>query len=98
MSGRFESICTGQVYVPTLVLMSKEFGLGSRWFGFLLLYNLMFILPLLVLFLAAWKGTTTPILLRWSKMNVIGGKIALGCFFIGMALLMIWLNNPGGIR
>ena len=94
----FESICTGQVYVPTLVLMSKDFGLGSRWFGFLLLYNLMFILPLLVLFLAAWKGTTTPILLRWSKMNVIGGKIALGSFFIGMALLMIWLNNPGGIR
>ena len=31
-------------------------------------------------------------------MNVIGGKIALGSFFIGMALLMIWLNNPGGIR
>ena len=38
-----ESVCTGQVYLPALVLMSREFGAGSRWFGYLLLYNLMFI-------------------------------------------------------
>lgn len=76
----FESVCTGQVYVPTLVLMSKEFGIGSRWFFFLLLYNFMFILPLLLLFGAAWKGTTTSIFIKWSKTNVVGGKIALGCF------------------
>lgn len=92
----FESVCTGQVYVPTLVLMSKEFGIGSRWFFFLLLYNFMFILPLLLLFGAAWKGTTTSIFIKWSKTNVVGGKIALGCFFVCMAILMIWLVSQGG--
>ena len=84
-----ESVCTGQVYLPTLVLMSREFGAGSRWFGYLLLYNLMFILPLLLLFLAAWRGTSMPVFLNWSKKNVVAGKTALGCLFLLLAALML---------
>ena len=84
-----ESVCTGQVYLPALVLMSREFGAGSRWFGYLLLYNLMFILPLLLLFLAAWRGTSMPVFLNWSKKNVVAGKTALGCLFLLLAALML---------
>ena len=84
-----ESVCTGQVYLPTLVLMSREFGAGSRWFGYLLLYNLMFILPLLLLFLAAWRGTSMPVFLNWSRKNVVAGKTALGCLFLLLAALML---------
>ena len=85
-----ESVCTGQVYLPTLVLMSREFGVGSRWFGYLLLYNLMFILPLLLLFLAAWRGTSMSVFLNWSKKNVVAGKTALGCLFLLLAALMLF--------
>ena len=85
-----ESICTGQVYLPTLVLMSREFGAGSRWFGYLLLYNLMFILPLLLLFLAAWRGITMPVFLKWSRRNVVAGKTALGCLFLLLAVLLLF--------
>lgn len=92
-----ESICTGQVYVPTLVLMAKEAGPGSQWFGELLLYNFMFILPLLFLFAAAYRGVSTSIFLRWSKQNVFLGKLALGSFFLLLAGLMLALN-AGDIR
>ncbi len=92
-----ESVCSGQVYVPTLVLLSKEFGAGSRWFGFLLLYNFMFILPLLFIFLAAWHGATMPTLLNWSKANVVWSKNTLGCFFLLLAGLMAFLNYHGGV-
>lgn len=90
-----ESVCTGQVYVPTLVLMVREAGTGGRWVWYLLLYNFMFILPLLFLFIAAWRGITTPMFLRWSKRNAVSGKITLGCFFLLMAGLMIFLNLRG---
>ena len=85
-----ESACTGQVYVPTLVLMSREAGAGSRWFLLLLLYNVMFILPLLILFLAAWRGTTLSVFLHWSKANVVQSKIALGVFFLLLVSILIF--------
>ncbi len=86
-----ESVCTGQVYVPTLVLMARE-GAGGRWIGLLLLYNLMFILPLLVLFAAACRGVTTPKFIEWSRKNVFRGKLALGGFFVLLAGLMAYLS------
>jgi hypothetical protein len=84
-----ESVCTGQVYVPMLVLMAKESRGASRWIFYLLFYNFMFILPLLFLFIAVWRGSTMPALLKWSKKNVIFAKIALGCFFIILSGLII---------
>lgn len=44
-----EAICTGQVYLPTIALILKDTGSGYflRAVEYLLLYNLMFIMPLL---------------------------------------------------
>ena len=42
-----ESTCTGQVYIPTLVLLTKEKGAGI-WLFYLLVYNVAFIIPLLI--------------------------------------------------
>lgn len=86
-----ESVCTGQVYIPTLVLLSRESGYASQWFAYLLLYNLMFILPLLVVFGISWYGTRVSDLLMYSRKNVIWGKIALGVFFLILAFIMILL-------
>lgn len=84
-----ESVCSGQVYVPTLAFMARETGLNSRWFLLLLLYNIMFILPLLFLFFAAWRGTTLAVFLDWSRRNVVKAKIALGIFFLLMAAIIL---------
>jgi len=86
-----ESVCTGQIYLPTLILMAKESGTKNRWIWYLLLYNTMFLLPLLFLFFASWWGVTTHIFLRWSRNNVIYGKIAIGCFFLLLSALLIIL-------
>ncbi len=84
-----ESVCTGQTYIPTLVLLVGDKGVGSHWFGYLLLYNLMFVLPLLVLFLSAYLGTSTSRLLEWSKREVFLSKILLGIFFVFLCVLLI---------
>jgi hypothetical protein len=83
-----ESVCTGQVYVPTLTLLARAEGPASRWFVLLLLYNLMFILPLAVLFVLVWRGLGTPRLLAWSRRHVVPAKILLGLLFLALAFVM----------
>ena len=87
-----ESVCTGQVYVPTLVLILKGSTLmRARAWMLLLLYNVLFIMPLTAVFIAVYFGLQTESLLAWSKRNVTGSKILLGLFFVLMAALILWM-------
>jgi hypothetical protein len=83
-----ESVCTGQVYVPTLVLVVKGGASAGRAWGFLLLYNAMFIVPLVAVFVVTCFGLETKVLLEWSRRNVVPSKILLGCFFLAMTVLI----------
>lgn len=84
-----ESVCTGQVYVPTLVLILKDstFSEPRAWL-LLLIYNALFVLPLVIIFLAVYFGLKTETLLMWSRRNVVISKALLGLLFILMALLI----------
>ena len=86
-----ESVCTGQVYVPTLVLLSSEAGVFSKWFSLLLLYNLMFILPLIGVFTLMFNGISVLKAIKLTKVNFIAGKITLGLFFITLAVIMFFV-------
>jgi cytochrome c biogenesis protein CcdA/thiol-disulfide isomerase/thioredoxin len=52
-----ELACTGQVYLPTIIFVMSMPELRGRAFALLLLYNLLFILPLVVVFVLAYYGT-----------------------------------------
>lgn len=84
-----EAVCTGQVYLPTLVLLSRYAETRARAIPLLLAYNLMFILPLLVVLLAALAGTRSQRLVKWSRHNVIWGKMAMGLLFVCLAVVLI---------
>lgn len=86
-----ESVCTGQVYVPTLVLMSNESGAFSKWFGLLLLYNLMFILPLIGVFIMTYCSISVLTAIKLTRTNLLAGKILLGVFFLALAAIMMML-------
>ena len=84
-------VCTGQVYVPTLVLVAKAggSGAGTAW-KYLLLYNGMFMMPRVAVFILTYFGLTTQTLIEWSKKNVVLTKILMSCLFLVLAVL-IWL-------
>ncbi|MEI6515232.1 MAG: hypothetical protein WCO77_04580 [bacterium] len=84
-----ESVCTGQMYVPALIVMAKTGMAKAQWY--LLLYNLMFIFPLVTVFILTYFGLRTRTLLDWSKKNVVVSKIFLGIFFLLLAVLVVWL-------
>lgn len=84
-----ESLCTGQVYLPAISLLVQDHGLASRAFLWLLLYNLMFILPLLLVFALTATGLSSKALLAFSKRHTAQAKFLLGILFLLLAGLLI---------
>lgn len=90
-----ESICTGQTYVPTIAYVVKEPSLRASALGFLALYNIMFILPLAVILIAALKGVSSETFSKIARGHL--GTIKLltaGLFFLLGVLLLL---AKGGI-
>ena len=84
-----ESVCTGQVYIPTLILLSNKAGFTSKWFIMLLLYNISFIIPLVGVFVLMFSGISAFKAIKLTKANLLIGKIALGVFFLALATIML---------
>lgn len=88
-----ESVCTGQSYVPVLMYMLKQ-NCSDFWSWMLLItYNLLFVLPLAVVFYSFHRGMQLKSLISWSRNNLVIVKILLGIFFTAMAILLLWHNG-----
>jgi hypothetical protein len=83
-----EGMCTGQVYVPTLVMLAKSGQEQGRAVSYLLAYNLVSDIPLITILILTYFGMKTQTLLEWSKKNVVFSKLLLGVFFLAMAVLI----------
>ena len=84
-----ESVCTGQLYVPTLVFMLKSGPMWSTGLPLLILYDFCFVLPLVAVFGLTWAGLRFAQLMKWSIRNVVISKILLGLLFLVLAGLML---------
>ena len=63
-----ESVCTGQIYIPTLVMLIKcGGGYSLKAVGYLIAYNVMFVVPLVVLFVLVYQGLKWQAVMEWSK-------------------------------
>ncbi|HJL16731.1 MAG TPA: redoxin domain-containing protein [Sandaracinaceae bacterium LLY-WYZ-13_1] len=83
-----ELACTGQVYLPTIIFVTSVPELRAAAVGYLVLYNLLFVLPLVVVFVLVYLGTTSKQLTGWLKRHAKGVKLGLAVFF---AVLAGWL-------
>lgn len=83
-----ESVCTGQMYLPTLVFMSRDGG-GLRAWGMLLLYNILFIVPLFAVFLLGAFGIRSQRLAELTRYHVVPSKILLSLVFFALAAFLL---------
>lgn len=60
-----EFLCTGQVYLPTLVFISGISAMRSRALAYLLLYNVGFIAPMVLVFVCAYKASSSKLVERY---------------------------------
>lgn len=80
-----ELACTGQVYLPTIIYVLGMPGLRARATLALLLYNLMFIVPLIGVFLLAYFGTTSEELIDLLNQHAPTVKIGMTVLFVALA-------------
>lgn len=83
-----EAVCTGQVYLPTIVLMTRAKGLRITGWLYLLYYNFLFVLPLLIVMIMAYFGLTWNRLAKTTQTHLALLKILLGVVMIGLALFL----------
>ncbi len=85
-----EAVCTGQVYLPTIVLMSQSSDGSMKLIGwlYLIMYNFIFVVPLLAVMVAAYYGMKWTDLSKLMQKNMTLVKLLLGAVMIGLALYL----------
>jgi hypothetical protein len=85
-----DAICTVEVYLPVLVLMAQSSDGELKLTGwlYLILYNLIFVTPLLIVMIAAYYGLTWNRLAKMTQRNLTLVKIGLGTVLIGLAVFL----------
>ncbi len=84
----FESMCTGQVYVPTLLFLIRS-GVSelTSWF-YLILFNIACIFPLVTVFILVYRGLQFESIEKIFRRNLFREKIIIVCFFVTMGILL----------
>ncbi len=85
-----EAVCTGQVYLPTISFVLQSSTLKLQALGYLLLYNIMFIIPLVVILIFALFGTTNLQFSGFLKKHLGLIKILMAVLFFSLGVFLIW--------
>ena len=88
--GLLELPCTGQVYFPIIMMVRKMSPVRVKAIAYLLLYNFIFILPLLAVFVGAYYGLSSQIMTKLVRDHLAKVKLVTALFFFGMALLLVF--------
>jgi cytochrome c biogenesis protein CcdA len=84
----FEFACTAQVYLPTLAYLARQKG-RSDAIGLLVLYNLCFIAPLVVVFIASYLGVGSKKIATIFQKRMGAVKLGLAAVFIVLAVMTL---------
>jgi cytochrome c biogenesis protein CcdA/thiol-disulfide isomerase/thioredoxin len=79
-----ELACTGQVYLPTIIFVMSVPELKAQALFFLFLYNLLFVLPLVIVFFLAYYGTGAKQFSSFLQQRA--STVKLGMAFLFLAL------------
>jgi len=86
-----EAVCTGQTYLPTITFILKTTDdLKGLALFYLLVYNYMFVLPLILIFIFALKGATSENFAGFIKKHMILIKSAMAVIFLILGIYLIW--------
>jgi hypothetical protein len=84
-----EFTCTGQVYLPTILFVTNIPSLRGSALFYLILYNVMFIVPLLIIFGVVYWGVTSEQLVFFLKKRTSSIKLCTALLFFALAGILI---------
>jgi hypothetical protein len=83
-----EAICTGQMYVPYIVAMTQRESLRLTGYLYLIFYNFLFVVPLLIVMILAYYGMKWNDLAKKTQKNMVLLKVILGSVMTGLAIYL----------
>jgi cytochrome c biogenesis protein CcdA len=83
--------CTGAPYLAIITLLSLNFNFHA--FLLLILYNIIFVSPLIVILLLVAAGTKVQTIKEWKQANKGYMRFAIGFMLIGLGWLLILIAN-----
>jgi cytochrome c biogenesis protein CcdA len=83
--------CSGGIYVAVITLLNAKTTLA--WgVGYLALYNVMFILPLAAIVLAAGNRATAKAWAHWERVHALNVRLWYGTVMVGLgAIMLLWV-------
>jgi cytochrome c biogenesis protein CcdA len=85
-----ELACTGQVYAPIIYQIQQGKLDAVLW---LVIYNIAFIIPLIVIFILAYGGLRSEKLIAIQQKHTTAVKIALGILFLALAFVIVFTST-----
>jgi cytochrome c biogenesis protein CcdA len=76
------------MYLPTIILMTRAVGLRLTGWLYLLFYNFLFVLPLLVIMILAYYGLRWDELSRATQKHLPLLKTIMGIVLAGLAVFL----------
>ena len=83
--------CTGAPYLAILLLLSQNFNFAA--FLMLILYNIIFVMPLIVILLMVYGGVKIQKIKRWKQANRGYMRLATGIILVLLGWLLILIAN-----
>lgn len=83
--------CTGAPYLAIITILSMNFNFNA--FLMLVLYNLIFVAPLIIILIMVAAGTKINTVQNWKQANKSYMRLALGLLLIGLGWLLILIAN-----
>ncbi|MFH1854179.1 MAG: hypothetical protein ABH815_02580 [Candidatus Omnitrophota bacterium] len=84
-----ESLCTGQVYLPTIAFVLRIPDKKISAFLYLIIYNLAFIMPLIIVFFLGLFGTTSKTFSRFMERRIGLVKLSTAVLFFALAATLL---------
>lgn len=80
--------CSGGIYVAIIGMLSssQSYSAGLLW---MLFYNLVFVLPLIILLVLAANPKSTGKLQKWERSNAKGSKIIIGLTMLALGAIIL---------
>ncbi len=83
--------CTGAPYLAIITLLSQNFNITA--FLLLILYNIIFVAPLLVILFLVYFGVELQNIQSWKNLNKSAMRLAIGLLLVVLGWLLIFIAN-----
>ncbi|MBU2567204.1 MAG: DUF1573 domain-containing protein [Elusimicrobia bacterium] len=87
-----EFFCTGQIYLPTIMYMVSVGHFRTKAVFYLGLYCLMFVLPLMFIFMSMLFGLKSEKIEMFGRRHIAAVKFATGLIFLILSVLVIFIT------